>query len=134
MRSLDGITDSTDKSLSKLLELVMDREAGCAAAVYVGAKSRTQLSDLTKLNQPVNVLVIVNSATVNIGVHVSFRIVAFSAHTPNSGVAVRRLYTLLHYSCISLYSCQQCRSVPSVSTSFLAFIVCRFFVDGYSDW
>ena len=80
-----------------------------------------------------HVLAIVNSTAMNIGVHVSFRIVAFSAHTPNSGVAVRRLYTLLHYSCISLYSCQQCRSVPSVSTSFLAFIVCRFFVDGCSD-
>ena len=87
MRSLDGITDLMHMSLSKLLELVMDREAGCAAAVYVGAKSRTQLSDLTKLNQPVNVLVIVNSATVNIGVHVSFRIVVFSGYMPSSGIA-----------------------------------------------
>ena len=91
-----------------------------------------------------HVLEIVNSAAMNIGVHVSLSILVSSVCTPRSGIArsygnsisslLRNLHTVLHVAVLVCIPTNSVRGFPFLYTPSLAFIVCRLLDISHSDW
>ena len=92
-----------------------------------------------------HVLAIVNSAAVNIRVHISFQTMAFSRYIPRNGISglygncilkiqfLKNIHTVLHSGFYRFTFPPTMLEGPLLSIPFPAFIVCRLFDDGHSD-
>ena len=79
-----------------------------------------------------------------LGVHVSFSIMVSSAYMPSSGITgsygsfipsfLRYVHTVLHSGCINLHFSPTVQKISLFSTPSPAFVVCRLFDDGHSEW